>query len=61
MRTDTMDENVYGNLSVLAEAMSVFFKVIIGHNSRADRSRESVKTTSDSEDSNAFFEVRGAY
>jgi len=44
-----------------AEASVVTFKVIIGHNSRTECAKESVKTSSDAEDSNALFEVCCAY
>jgi len=37
------------------------FEVMIGHNSRPDCARESVKISSDSEDSNPYFEVCYAY
>jgi len=38
--------------STRVEATILPFEVMIGHNSRTDCARESVKTSSDSEDSN---------
>jgi len=45
----------------VAEGTIVAFEVMIGHNSRKDCGRESVKTSSDSQDSNAFCEGCCAY
>ena len=55
------NENHWPSPLTPATATIVAFEVIIGHNSRPDCARESVKTSSASEDSNASCEVCCAY